>query len=271
MQITEVEVLGNTLGTFVDVTVPGDPIIASSNNSPGNEGVANAIDNQPTKYLNFDELNTGFTVSPMSGFSIVRGLSLTSANDAPERDPASYLLQGSNDGVNFVAIASGSIPAFTSRFQKQTITFANDVPFSRYRLVFPTVANSAAANSMQITEVELLGILSVNLPGDYNNNGTIDAVDYVVWRNTLGQVGPNLAADGNGDNMINSLDYNVWRSNFGKTSPGSGAGIIGNATDLSTVPEPTAWMLFLLAMSILQLSRPSRRNSQRLTRSGHTL
>ena len=52
MQIAEVELLGRSAP--VDVTQPGDPVIASSDNSPGSEGVANAIDGQPTKYLNFD-------------------------------------------------------------------------------------------------------------------------------------------------------------------------------------------------------------------------
>ena len=50
--------------------------------------MANVIDNQPTKYLNFDKLNTGFTVTPTVGGTLVTGLSLTSANDAPERDPS---------------------------------------------------------------------------------------------------------------------------------------------------------------------------------------
>ena len=54
-----------------------------------------------TKYLNFDQLNTGFTVTPAIGLSVVQCLTLTSANDAPERDPASYQLAGSYDGTNF--------------------------------------------------------------------------------------------------------------------------------------------------------------------------
>src|SRR2546427_11630783 len=99
-----------------DVTLPGDPIVPSSNNSPGSEGVANAIDNQPTKYLNFDKLNTGFTVSPRVGLTVVQCLTLTSANDAPERDPASFILPGSLDGTTFFYIASygvsGSHPPF---------------------------------------------------------------------------------------------------------------------------------------------------------------
>src|SRR6185503_18475964 len=69
MQISEVELLGVLAPT--DVTVPGDPIVGTSNNTPGSEGVANAIDNQPTKYLNFDRLNTGFTVTPSVGATLV--------------------------------------------------------------------------------------------------------------------------------------------------------------------------------------------------------
>jgi len=63
------------------------------------EGVTNAIDNNTsTKYLNFDKLNAGFTVTPANGPVVVTGLRLTSANDAPERDPTSFVLSGSNDG-----------------------------------------------------------------------------------------------------------------------------------------------------------------------------
>jgi len=80
--------------------------------------VANAIDDQPTKYLNFDILNTGFTVTPKVGLSVVQCLTLTSAHDAPERDPSSYVLSGSYDGTNFTLIASGSVPLFTNRFEK---------------------------------------------------------------------------------------------------------------------------------------------------------
>src|SRR5512138_89514 len=103
---------GSVHAQLSDITQPGDPIVATSNNSPGSEGVANAIDNAPTKYLNFDRLNTGFTVTPRVGLSVVQCLTLTSANDAPDRDPASYLLSGSYDGTNFTDISAGSVPSF---------------------------------------------------------------------------------------------------------------------------------------------------------------
>jgi hypothetical protein len=76
-----------------DVTQPGDGIEPTSYNSPANEEVDKAIDNNPaTKYLNFDKLNAGFTVTPSAGPSVVTGLRLTSANDAVERDPTSFVL-----------------------------------------------------------------------------------------------------------------------------------------------------------------------------------
>src|SRR5204862_386886 len=101
MQIAEVELLGDVADRAQDFTLPGDPLVPSSNNSPGSEAVANAIDNVPTtKYLNFDRLNTGFTVTPRVGGTTLSGLSFVSANDAPERDPATYVLTGSEDGSN---------------------------------------------------------------------------------------------------------------------------------------------------------------------------
>src|SRR5947207_15497949 len=90
-----------------NVISPGDPIIASSANSPGTEGVANAIDGKTTKYLNFDsgrdgnQIGTfspsGFVVTPSAGITRVTGMSIQSANDAQERDPDVVSLEGSND------------------------------------------------------------------------------------------------------------------------------------------------------------------------------
>lgn len=147
-----------------DVTVPGDFAVATSANSPGNETVINAIDDSAaTKYLNFDKLNAGFTVRPSRGASVVTGLRLTSANDAPERDPASFLLSGSNDGHSFTEIARGSIPSFSGRFVPVSVAFFNSVAYQQYRLLFPSVRNADAANSVQIAEVEFLGFIGATV------------------------------------------------------------------------------------------------------------
>jgi hypothetical protein len=75
--------------------------------------------------------------------------------------------------------------------------------------------------------------------GDYNANGSVDAADYVVWRDTLTQSGMGLAADGNGNNMIDQGDYDVWRAHFGQASAG---GSLVN----SAIPEPATLTLVLL-------------------------
>jgi PEP-CTERM motif len=65
--------------------------------------------------------------------------------------------------------------------------------------------------------------------GDYNHNGTVDAADYTVWRDTLGVmddgVDPpeDLRANGSNEgaslNTIDQADYEVWKQNFGMSSP----------------------------------------------------
>src|SRR5262245_38396776 len=84
-----------------NVIQPGDPIVASSSNSPGSEGVANAIDGTQAKYLNFDAANdaktAGFVVTPSIGATVITGVAMQSANDAADRDPKAILIEGSND------------------------------------------------------------------------------------------------------------------------------------------------------------------------------
>jgi hypothetical protein len=76
------------------------------------------------------------------------------------------------------------------------------------------------------------------LPGDYNNNGTVDAGDYVVFRKNINtsNVMPNDPIGG----IIGTTQFNLWRTNFGKPS---GAGVSG-----SNIPEPTALVLLLVGM-----------------------
>jgi probable HAF family extracellular repeat protein len=97
-----------------------------------------------------------------------------------------------------------------------------------------------------------LGVLPAPtiVQGDYNRNGTVDAADYVVWRETLNQMGPNLAADGNGDNRVDAGDYSIWRARFGRTS-GSGSGAVLALSSPDAVPEPTSlWLIAIEALGV---------------------
>jgi outer membrane protein assembly factor BamB len=70
------------------------------------------------------------------------------------------------------------------------------------------------------------------LTGDFNNDGTIDAADYIAWRNGLGTT-------------YTEADYDTWRTNFGRSATEAAA--VGNTLgDESSVnvPEPTtAWLV----------------------------
>src|SRR5207302_5605984 len=112
---------------------------------------------------------TGFTVTPNVGPTLVTGLTLTSANDSPDRDPTTYTLTGSLDGPTFFPIASGAVASFPTRFFKNYIFFSNTHVYRSYKLLFPTVNGSTCC--MQISEVELLGVAAdaptdVTQPGD---------------------------------------------------------------------------------------------------------
>jgi autotransporter-associated beta strand protein len=82
------------------------------------------------------------------------------------------------------------------------------------------------------------GILTIPggmLPGDYNNDGKVNAADYVLWRKDPGNHG------GPGG-------YNIWRANFGDPpGAGSGSGLSGGGS----VPEPAAVALLLSAVGVL--------------------
>ncbi|MEI9959952.1 MAG: hypothetical protein WDM76_02130 [Limisphaerales bacterium] len=156
----------STVPGGVDLTSPTNTVQASSTNSPAGQEATQAIDNTAaSKYLNFDKLNTGLVIST-AATNIVRGLTLVSAEDVPERNPANFILAGSLDGANFTFIASNTIPAFASTNCIQSFSFSNETAYSSYRLTFPTVSNAAAASSMQIAEIELLAHREITSTND---------------------------------------------------------------------------------------------------------
>ncbi|WCJ60809.1 FG-GAP-like repeat-containing protein [Fontisphaera persica] len=150
----------NTLGSPVDmrpVTGAGDVVTGFGGTWPGNEHPGLAVDGLlRTKYLNFGKLNTGFIVQLGAGAKVVKAVRFTSANDAPERDPIDFILEGSNDGSSWTVITNSPLAAFQSRGWSQLVPVPNNTAYGYYRVTFPNVANAPAANSMQIGEVELL-------------------------------------------------------------------------------------------------------------------
>ncbi len=88
--------------------------------------------------------------------------------------------------------------------------------------------------------------LDIVLTGDYNDDGFVDAADYTVWRDNVGQPAGTLLNDPTGV-VIGSIQYDNWVANYGATT-------LSNSTSAS-VPEPSTLLLLLAALSPLSKSR----------------
>jgi hypothetical protein len=102
-------------------------------------------------------------------------------------------------------------------------------------LVFDVVYNP--------TLVRLTVVPGMDLPGDYNLDGTVDAADYVVWRKTDGTQG----------------GYNAWRNNYGRTAAAAAASPAANIA----VPEANSLLLASIAIALLCGHAASRRRVHR--------
>ncbi len=118
-------------------------------------------------------------------------------------------------------------------------------------------ASGAMHNSGLFSGSGLLDVTvgpSVGVLGDFNNDGKVDAADYVSWRKNNGT--NNALPNDNGLGVpITTAHYNLWRTNFGNP-PGAGSGSgLGSAT---AVPEPMTLGLVLVGLAALGLRRRQR-------------
>jgi hypothetical protein len=162
--------------------------------------------------------NTLSILDPTNSFTLVKQLDLSSSNTI--RDIA---LDGSG---NLFFSANG-----------HTISYITDV-----------VSNPAALtdNNFQVWYANTSFSTQPNFNGLDNGDGKVNAADYVVWRDNLGQ--STLMNRGTGiTGPVGTSDYNFWKAHFGNTS-GLGA---------SAVPEPASALLMLLGFAAFGCKRRS--------------
>lgn len=93
--------------------------------------------------------------------------------------------------------------------------------------------------------------LLVGLSGDFNSDGTVNAADFSLWRDSMGATGSGLAADGDGDGDVDANDYTIWKNHFGQSiSSGNGSA--------AAVPEPTMFLMLCAALLAILPARFSR-------------
>ena len=169
--------------------------------------------------------------------------------DDPGFSTASFI---SNFGGASIATTSGPAPTTGSPLDSNNNVGAGT---GRYFLLSePPVTNNAVLNpniwhTFEIRvgrygeEVTVSGSLVADATpavGDYNNNGTVDAADYTVWRNNLGGPGTALANrdPNNGTGPVAAADYNSWKANFGNARVTPYQLRLGGGLDFNGNPPP---------------------------------
>ena len=185
-----------TARPVVNITAASDFIVAVFNTSAGrstggyngtfgaSEDADNAIDGLlNTKYINFASVgpsssvvdgpgvDTGFIITPRrSNASVANALQFATANDAPERDPLTVTLEGTNvtgipafsSGASWTLIYNGSTgidpitpPSRSTYVARQN--FSNSIAYRSYRLLITSKRNQS--NSVQYAEANIIGYL----------------------------------------------------------------------------------------------------------------
>ena len=96
-------------------------------------------------------------------------------------------------------------------------------------------------------------------PGDYNNDGIVNAADYTSWRDAFGSPAGTLPNGVNGG-VIGDAHYDTWQTNFGSSQP---LGSIALQESAATVPEPTAFAMVAFAF-LLTFTTESLRNQRQI-------
>jgi PKD repeat protein len=184
VQFTAQAVGGNVGNPPTDTTDVGTGTISAQGENLGaQEGAAQAFDNSSsTKWLDFANANPATRASWIQ-YRYTNNLryavnqyTVTSANDAPQRDPADWRLLGSNDnGTNWTTLDARTNEVFGSRFLPRSFTFTNNNAYNLYRFQIDRVANPATANSVQLAELEFIGSPVYTYSWAFGNGATSSA------------------------------------------------------------------------------------------------
>jgi predicted alpha-1,2-mannosidase len=145
-------------GSVIDSSTP---IVASAENPPG-EVAKNLADGDPgTKWLAF--AITATLTYHLPAAAAVATYALTSGNDAPDRDPAAWTLQGSADGTTWTTLDTRQGQTWTGRGVRNTypVPATAVASFSFYRLA---IAAPGAGTLLQLADWDLAVAQSGSTP-----------------------------------------------------------------------------------------------------------
>jgi hypothetical protein len=208
-----------------------------------------AIKNQTGDTLNIDY----YEIESASG-----ALNATAWNSLQEQNLSGFPA-GNGSGNGWEQFGGSTANVIGEAFLTGNSTVANGASVS-----LGAAVNAGGARDLVFRYGSLAGA-SQPQTGDYNNNGVVDAADYVVWRDNLDQsvTIPNDTTPG----MVTQADFDIWRANFGKSGAPSGPstlmqGFVRYITPLAAataVPEPSA--IVFVGIGLATLAVASRRRA----------
>ncbi|MEX0611918.1 MAG: hypothetical protein WD738_06050 [Pirellulales bacterium] len=129
------------------------------------------------------------------------------------------------------------------------VTFDTSTPGMKSGMIAVSSTSQAVQNGLVNIPISF-EVLAPGLAGDFNDDGTVDAADYVVWRKNEGTA--NMLPNDPHGGTIGANQYNTWRTNFGAMS---GSGSFGT----NAVPEPGGWLLLVMGACLAGLARGTLR------------
>lgn len=100
-----------------------------------------------------------------------------------------------------------------------------------------------------------LGFVAANfVPGDANDDGLVNILDYGIIRDNLGQTGVNVMGDVRANGVVDLNDFKLWKKFYNPASDPS-----TSAANSSAVPEPTTLGLLAIAAAAAGSSCMRRR------------
>ncbi|WP_339770305.1 discoidin domain-containing protein [uncultured Paraglaciecola sp.] len=176
MQLSEIELIGPEVASVQHSHGAGVTYTERARISDGEAGSMAFDSDTQTKWLDNGGAPSveepSWVVVALPEAAAVNTLALTSANDAPERDPENFAVWASNDSENWIELASWLGESFDARFERKQYAFSNDIGFSFYR--FNITKNKGDNSLMQIAEIELIGpqVASVDISSAPGTNIT---------------------------------------------------------------------------------------------------
>ena len=159
---------------LIDLT--GDATLVVSKDNDGgaeaNEGSLKLIDNDiNTKFLTGGFPQDFWMQQNFAEAKVANKYTLTSGNDAPDRDMKSWELLGSNDGSNWEVLDTRIDQSWSERNQTREFNFDNTTPYMYYRI---NVLANNGSSLIQVSEWRMIYLKLLDFgPKDYTTDATL--------------------------------------------------------------------------------------------------